>query len=128
MEVYEESMEGDNSRLVDQDQVMPMLMDLAVPEEQGVMLEELINVPIVISTRKEVLRDRPSNIQRKQEEGIQQSENKSRKKWKRIKGKEKAIIIREGIQKVCHATEGQKRQWSLRDEGEEESEGMESSK
>lgn len=109
VKVYEESFEGEISSLEAQNQVMPMLLELADPEVQELMMTELVNIPIVISNRKDILRDRDNNILRQQGEESQLCEKRSSKKWKRLKGKENAIIIRDGLQKESKTTEGKKR-------------------
>lgn len=73
------------------------------------MMTELVNIPIVISNKKDILRDRDSNILRQQGEESHLYEKRSSKKWKRLKGKENVVIIRDGLQKESKTTEGKKR-------------------
>lgn len=55
--MFEESVEGE-FRLV------RMVLELAETEEQDIMQEELVNIPIVIAARQDILKERVSNIQR----------------------------------------------------------------
>lgn len=55
VEVYEESFEGEISSLEAQNQVIPMLLDLADPEEQELMMTTIVNIPIVISNERTFL-------------------------------------------------------------------------
>lgn len=70
------------------------------------MQEELVNIPMVMAAQQDILKERVSNIQRQQGKESQLGDMGSSKKWKRLKGKKNAIILREGFQQVSKAIKG----------------------
>lgn len=80
--MFEESVAGEFRLVEELNDVIPMVLELTETKEQDIMQEELVNIPIVMAARQDILKERVSNIQRQQGEESQLGDMGSSKKWK----------------------------------------------
>lgn len=87
VQVFEEGTKGETSKLYEQLDLQPMMMDITDQPMQQDSVENLINIPINRHGNGRTLRERISNS-RIEREGAQKKERGGgRKAWRRAKGK-----------------------------------------
>lgn len=73
-----------------------MLVDAADQKKQALGLENLINIPIDLSDKRGILKDKTSNEPRNQVEHNPTKLNGGSRRWKRLIGKENVNLSRNG--------------------------------
>lgn len=107
---------------------MSVLMEINLQDDQETGLENLINVPVNLSNRKEFQKERQGSDLGVQMHDVHSKEKERRRRWTRLTGKENALIIRY-VSKDCRMDTGnKKREWVLQDEEDETCDILENNK
>lgn len=101
-----------------------MLVDAAGQKEQDVGLENLINIPIDLSDKRGILKDKTNNEPRNQVEHNPTRWKGGSRRWKRLIGKENVNLPRNGAQEDNTGKCGMKKQWTLQNEEDDISEEL----
>lgn len=88
-------------------------------------MQTLFNIPIDLSNNNRVLCERDGNIHTRKQKDCTKKDSGTRRKWLRARGKENPPFLMDHTQLAESSAVGQKRQWKLVDEKEDQNESVE---
>lgn len=112
----------------EQPHLRPEMMDLAPQGGQDSLMESLVNFPIALEEKREILKVRKSNVCGGASKGKQPQGKKVSKRWKRVRGKENAEPSPLELRQDSRETAQKRSHWFLQDEEDEPNDRMDSSK
>lgn len=111
--VYEEVDKGEASHSSLHAEVPPVMMDIVTQEEPVLSVDNLINIPIDLSTSRGVLQEVTVSALEIKKRDSQIRDKTAKGTWKRMRGKENMDQTNTESKSSNNETGGKKRQWTL---------------